>query len=225
MPSLPKEENTLMKIGVMNTVFVLHPYRATYWPERSILIVTDLHLGKIQHFRNHGIYLPKDALLDNYERLSGLLLEFQPTDLLMLGDLFHSEYNQDWQNFCVLRHTFSHIRFLLIPGNHDIIDNDLFFRNDVQLLPDGLSVAGFHFSHYPAELPGLYHISGHLHPAIRLNGSGLQSLTLPAFYFGAHQALLPSFGIFTGSSLIRPSPGDQVIAVFDDSLISIDTNS
>ncbi len=211
----------LVFLEVQGVRLTLHPDRAMFWPAKSLLILADLHLGKIQHFRNSGIYLPKIASFDNYERLSGLLLEFLPDTLMIMGDLFHSKYNQDWINFCELRNTFPDVHFKLIPGNHDILDSELFIKNDVDLYKDGMTLDHFHFSHHPIETPGLYNFAGHIHPGIRLVGEGLQSLRLPAFYFGVKQALLPSFGTFTGMSLIKPEKGDQVVVISEDGLVNV----
>jgi DNA ligase-associated metallophosphoesterase len=215
----------LITLLVKDTQLTLHPYRAVYWASQSTLIVTDLHLGKIQHFRNAGIYLPHHAAFDNYERLSSLLMEFEPRSLLVLGDLFHSHYNQDWVNFCELRNTFPGIDFQLVPGNHDIVDRNLFVQNDVSLHECGYRLNEFFFSHYPDDQVDAYNIAGHLHPGIRLVGDGLQSLKLPAFLFGNRQGLLPSFGTFTGISIINPKPGDQVVAISNETLVRIETES
>ncbi|MCB0687381.1 MAG: ligase-associated DNA damage response endonuclease PdeM [Saprospiraceae bacterium] len=214
----------MIEVEVHGTQWVLHPDRAVFWPSQEMLIVTDLHLGKIQHFRNAGIYLPPYAAYDNYERLSGLLLEFSPKTLLILGDLFHSNLNQDWKNFCELRDSFSHIHFELVPGNHDILDDNLFLKNNILLHQERAIFETLSFSHYPEKNSNAhyYNVAGHLHPGIRLVGDGLQSLRLPIFYLGANHALLPSFGTFTGTSLIEVQPGDQVIAITKDTLVPIE---
>jgi DNA ligase-associated metallophosphoesterase len=224
MSNFKRTDQDLLRLMVNDALFTLHPYRAVFWELQSTLIVTDLHLGKIQHFRNSGIYLPKHAAFDNYERLSSLLLEFAPKSLLILGDLFHSHYNLDWVNFCELRNSFHSIDFQLVPGNHDIVGRDLFLRNNVSIHESGYLLEGFFFSHYPDDRVEAYNIAGHIHPGIRLVGDGLQSLKLPAFYFGDRQGLLPSFGTFTGISIINPKPGDQVVVISDETLVYIQTN-
>lgn len=226
MEKLGTTDAGIVEIRLENSVFLLHPYRSVYWMDADILIVSDLHLGKIQHFRNSGIYVPAHASLDNYERLSSLLLDFAPKTLLVLGDLFHSHYNQDWKNFCELRNSFSDIAFELVPGNHDIVDPDLFKRNNVLYHEQDYHQGRFYFSHYPPDCPSeLYAFAGHIHPGIKLVADGLPSLRLPCFYFGTRYALLPSFGTFTGMSMIQPEPGDQVIAITDEGLVKLNTSN
>ncbi|NND31712.1 MAG: ligase-associated DNA damage response endonuclease PdeM [Saprospiraceae bacterium] len=216
----PIQDQTL-EIRLRDTQLVLSPDRALFWPAYSTLVVTDLHLGKIQHFRNAGIYLPSHASLDNYERLSTLLLEFRPQKLLILGDLFHSSLNQDWINFCELRNAFRNVKFELVTGNHDIIDLDLYIKNDVTIFEEGVRLGPFFFSHHPSVKGELYNLAGHLHPGARLVGNGIPSISLPIFYFGVDGGILPSFGTFTGMSMIMPQPEDIVVAISEGQLFEI----
>ena len=197
----------------------LHPYRGIYWPREDMLLVSDLHLGKVHHFRKSGIFVPSHAAMDNYERLSSLLLRFKPGRLMILGDLFHSGYNHDWKTFSELRQTFAHVSFDLVIGNHDILEKPLFEDNDVGL-HDTLHMDPFTLSHFPIESEH-YNLAGHLHPGVRLVGESKQSLRLPCFYFGAEQGILPAFGTFTGTSLIRPTRDDQVFVISEDQIAKV----
>ena len=211
-----------LQLEVAGHDFILHPHKVLYWPLTSTLIVTDLHLGKIQHFREAGIYLPKQAAMDNYERLSSLLVEFAPRNLLMLGDLFHSVYNADWQLFSELRHTFSHIDFQLVKGNHDIMDTSIFKKNDIVIYDHAHTIDCFQFTHYPCDPdPSFYNLAGHLHPGVHLVGESRLSLKLPCFYFGNDRGLLPAFGSFTGISIIKPVTGDQVVVISEEQLAQV----
>jgi metallophosphoesterase superfamily enzyme len=82
---------------------------------------------------------------------------------------------------------------------------------------------GFIFTHHPLEsiAEGQYNIAGHIHPGIHLRGKGRQELTLPCFYFGGRQGLLPAFGAFTGLARIYPKKGEQVFAIAEDSVIEM----
>ncbi len=51
--------------------------------------------------------------------------------------------------------------------------------------------------------------------------AGLGSVRLPCFWFGPRVGVLPSFGAFTGSALVRPRAGDQVFVVADDEVIRV----
>ena len=70
------------------------------------------------------------------------------------------------------------------------------------------------------EVPETYYnLAGHVHPSIKLRGKARQSLRLPCFYFSDQNGLLPAFGKFTGTAIIRPKKTDQIFAPVSDSEI------
>ena len=212
--------STKHQIEIRKQNFVAHHYRALFWIQRDTLIVSDTHFGKINHFRKAGIGLPPDAAMDNFERLSSLLLDFKPSRLLFLGDLFHSTMNQDWHTFIEFRATFLHIDFCLIVGNHDIMDVDV-YTNAGLILSTELEEDGFIFTHYPIDKPDLYNFHGHVHPGIRLVGHGMQTLRLPCFLFSDENAILPSFGVFTGLHILKPKKTDRIFVITKEEILKI----
>ena len=57
--------------------FELHPTGAIFWPKEELLIISDVHLGKITHFRKYGMPIPNDAALENFEKLDIMLEDLQ----------------------------------------------------------------------------------------------------------------------------------------------------
>jgi len=49
--------------------FELDSSGAVFWPDQNCLILSDVHLGKIQHFRKNGAAIPLQAQEENYLRL------------------------------------------------------------------------------------------------------------------------------------------------------------
>jgi len=66
-----------------------------------------------------------------------------------------------------------------------------------------------------------YAFCGHIHPGVNLSGRARQSITLPCFAFGKRQAILPSFGRFTGRIAIRHEKQDRIFGVLEDKVIAI----
>ncbi len=66
------------------------PHRCLYWEEERSLILSDLHFGKTGHFRKAGIAVPQSVYREDLLRLLSLIQYFQPRQLLVVGDLFHS---------------------------------------------------------------------------------------------------------------------------------------
>jgi DNA ligase-associated metallophosphoesterase len=203
---------------------LLHAFRAVYWEEEDCLLIADLHLGKAAHFRRAGIAVPAAVGDANLDKLISLLLDFEPARVLFLGDLFHSEYNNQWMIFCELLEQFYGISFELVRGNHDVLDVSFYERAGLTVHEGTLAVEPFLLSHHPLEEAneeGLYNLAGHLHPAISLRGAGRQRLRLPCFFFGKHQGLLPAFGEFTGLANVPVGPDDRVFAIAEDSILAI----
>ena len=79
--------------------FSMHPSGAMFWEEKQMLLVSDVHLGKISHFRKYGSAVPQNAIAQNFERLTAVVEHFQPSRICFLGDLFHSSLNLEWDLF------------------------------------------------------------------------------------------------------------------------------
>jgi DNA ligase-associated metallophosphoesterase len=211
-----------MRVEISGELFELLPNKAMFWPKMKVLLLADLHLGKINHFRKSGIALPSKANDKNIEMLVDLIHKAKPDRVLCLGDLFHSHYNPEWEVFGeVIRH-FSNISFELILGNHDIMSELQYQRKGVRLHHE-LVLANFILTHHPMEEvpPGYYNLAGHIHPGVVLYGKGRQSLTLPCFHFGMCQGLLPAFGVFTGLARVRPAREDRVYVIVQDKVIDV----
>ena len=199
--------------------FVLDASGALYWPSRNSVILSDVHLGKIAHFRKHGAALPADAQFENYSRLSRLITRYSQEQVLIIGDLFHSTLNSEWPVFEQFIRSHQ-TRYTLIVGNHDIIDPSRFSALDIEV-SDTLNLDHIHFSHFPDHQSPNYRISGHLHPAIRLNIGSSERRTLKCFYIKNNQLVLPSFGYFTGNARIKRAEVDQVYVIAEGQVIAI----
>lgn len=211
-----------MEVEILNEVLELFPQKAIHWRKHNILLLADLHLGKINHFRRAGIAVPPSANDRNLELLVELIQITKPRRLIFLGDLFHSHYNPEWEVFGELVKHFSPVSFELVVGNHDIMSDLQYSRKGI-IVHDFLTIGSFVFTHHPLEeIPeDLYNISGHIHPGVNLRGKGRQSVTLPCFYFGQRQAYLPAFGLFTGLARISPKKDDRVYVVAENKILSV----
>ncbi len=194
--------------------------KAIYLPDHEILIVSDLHFGKVEHFRKNGIGLPINAARKDIYKLEGLISSVNAKDVVFLGDLFHSDYNNAWPAFKEMLKRFPDKIFHLVLGNHDILDESLY---DGMELTYQMDINDLVLTHEPMDVitEGKYNLCGHLHPGVILKGKGKQRLRIPCFYFGAHTGILPSFGTFTGTHVIKPVEGDRVFVVQDNVVIEV----
>ena len=205
----------------------LSPHRCLFWEEERSLILSDLHFGKTGHFRKAGIAVPQSVYREDLLRLLSLIQYFQPRQLLVVGDLFHSRENKELNLFRRWRDDFPDLGIRLILGNHDILHEDWYEAAGITVSREILRMGEFAFIHDitgagvreaagatgepRGEAP--YFFSGHLHPGIRIRGMGKQSLQFPCFYFGEQYAVLPAFGKFTGTVSIDPPPESNVFAI------------
>lgn len=211
-----------MWVEVLSEAVELLPQKALFLKRWKTLLIADLHFGKINHFRKSGIPVPARANDKNSETLISLLQQTKPERVIFLGDLFHSHYNEEWEVVGQIRKHFASCQFELVVGNHDILSAVQYERHHVQVTKNQLQLGKFLLTHEPlAEVPdGWYNLCGHIHPAVQLRGSGKQSVTLPCFYFGSNQAILPAFGSFTGMARIVPKKEDRIFVIADNKLIA-----
>ncbi len=191
----------------------------SYWEEQKMLLVADVHLGKISHFRKNGSAVPQQAIQANFERLTAAIKRFKPKKVVFLGDLFHSSFNSEWYVFenWVKK---QQISMTLIAGNHDIISPIQYSSLDIELVEE-LIINKFLLTHHPEKRTGFFTICGHIHPGYRLEGFGKQVLKLKCFFRSENQLILPAFGEFTGCFLMTPSPKDQIYVCASEEVIKV----
>jgi DNA ligase-associated metallophosphoesterase len=209
----------------------LSPERSVFWENEKALIISDLHFGKTGHFRKSGIAVPQSVYKDDLQRLITLIQYFQPSQLIIVGDFFHSVANKEIELFRKWRENFSGIIFHLVKGNHDILHDDWYLHCDITLTEEKKIIKEFCFIHDISVVgqqllddtpqTSSYFFSGHIHPGIRVHGMGKQSLCFPCFYFGKDYAVLPAFSHFTGVALIEPKDDESVFALVGKKLVQL----
>jgi len=199
--------------------FTLHPSGSLFWHEKSALLISDVHLGKVNHFRKYGAAVPLEAIHANFRSMDKAIEFFNPSTIYFLGDLFHSHINSEWSLFEKWTSKYK-CEIILISGNHDIIPPLKYEALGIKILDD-LIEEGFLLTHHPEEQKDFFNFCGHIHPAVKIRGNGKQSLRLPCFFKSHNQMILPAFGEFTGSFTLKPTKKDQVFAIADGMIIKI----
>lgn len=206
-------------ITLHDQIFEMHFSGALFWEKHSILLISDVHLGKVSHFRKYGAAVPQQAVQQNFDALTAVVEHFKPKSILFLGDLFHSALNIEWSLFEQWVQTTSQ-EIILVSGNHDIISPLKYEALNIKVIPE-LTLDSFLLTHHPEERDGFFNFSGHIHPAIKLSGLGRQSVRLPCFYKTEHQMILPAFGEFTGTYTLEPCEGCEVYALLGDAVLPV----
>ena len=214
-----------LNFKLLDQDLLLLPEKAVYWQQEKALIVADVHLGKVGHFRKAGIAVPTQVGHEDLNCLTKLIDQHQPQKILFLGDLFHSDMNSDWHAFASWRKQYANIVMQLVIGNHDIIKEQHYHDIDISTHYE-LQMGPFLMLHHPQgrsclEQHNHYVFCGHIHPGVKLIGKGRQSLTLPCFAFSNQQAILPSFGKFTGKVDMRHLPTDNVFGILERKVFAV----
>jgi uncharacterized protein len=210
-----------MEIRLKDHRLFLLPQKAIHFPDENILVISDLHLGKINHFRRSGIPVPLKANDQNTETLIHLLGEIKPEQVIFLGDLFHSHYNDEWEVMGQVMRHYKTISFHLVQGNHDIMSDHQYEKHGLKV-HDQIKMNSIVFTHHPTEVVnGEFNIAGHIHPGVLLTGKGRQALTLPCFYFSQRLGLMPAFGAFTGLARIQVKKDDRVFVIADGKVMQV----
>ncbi len=188
---------------------------ALWWPDQSLLCVSDLHLGKSERIaRRGGTHLPPYETRDTLTRLAADLALTHARTVICLGDSFDDlgaalalpEEEKLW-----IARLQAGRRWVWIEGNHD---------------PGPIELGGSHLAELPQAPLTFRHIaqagtsgevSGHYHPKVRLSLAG-RSLSKPAFLYDSDRLILPAYGTYTGgldsrSDVFRPLMRDGACAV------------
>lgn len=208
-----------LQVTLHHQTFVLHHTGACYWKEQDVVLLADVHLGKSAHFRKHGMAIPATADDREYDKLSEVIAQFNPSRLWFLGDLFHSYLNAEW-HFFEQWVRYQDIEIALVMGNHDIISRDKFEKLGIKTY-DSLDMGSFFLTHHPQEVANRFNIAGHIHPSVKLQGAGRQKMKLSCFFCTDTGMILPAFGDFTGTYSLQPKKGNRVFVIADDEVVEL----
>ncbi len=181
------------------------PSGALWWPERQLLCVSDLHLGKSERMlRRGGPALPPYDTSETLDRLAGDLERTNAETVICLGDSFDDlDAAQALPSAERLRISTLQAgrKWIWIEGNHD---------------PGPIELGGAHLFEWRCDPLVFRHIaedhpqgevSGHYHPKAQIRVKG-RHISRPAFLLDSNRLILPAYGVFTGG--LRSS--DRVLA-------------
>jgi DNA ligase-associated metallophosphoesterase len=195
----------------------LLPERAVFAPAAKTLFVADLHLGKAATFRALGAPAPTGVSEETLRRLAELIETINPEHVAVLGDFSHGRAAMTrglFASLCAWRARWSSLAFTIVLGNHDRGAEQVYSGCGFSCVQAPAVLGGAECRHHPidgADRAGPLALAGHLHPVVRLNGPGRDSLRTPCFVVGKRQIVLPAFGEFVGGSLVTPSESERTL--------------
>lgn len=188
-----------IEINIRNNHLILTPYKCIYWPEINSIILGDLHLGKTAHFRRQGIPIPTDVMRHDLIKLQQTLELFSADRLIVVGDMFHHQYNSDIEIFLAWRSTLPYLMIDLIAGNHDLHIYKELHSTGIDSIQDVLIINDLALRHdWESASPVEFCISAHLHPGYLLRGKTGLHVRSACYLLNEKHLILPAFSDFTG---------------------------
>ena len=108
----------------------------------------------------------------------------------------------------------SSLAFTVVLGNHDRGAGQFYSDCGFACADAPALIGGIECRHHPIardNVSGPLALAGHVHPVVRLNGLGRDSLRTPCFVMSERQIVLPAFGEFVGGSLVTSGEGERAL--------------
>lgn len=213
-----------MKIQFGGEELELLPEKAFFWPRKSILGLSDIHLGKAESFQSLGVPLPSTSHHEDLDRWDALMQKHKPKEVYILGDLIHAR--SSWTKNIVadlssFLKSYPEVSWNLLLGNHERGSTEFLNQLPLHIYEDEVDVGPFILTHgHHNPRPGQLQIQGHIHPVVKLREGPLR-LRLPCFILRSDCLVLPSFGTLTGGHELQFHQKDRVFAVSSESLLEI----
>lgn len=210
----------------------LMPSGAVWSPEKEVLWVADVHLGKASSYRRLGQPVPRGTTTETLNRLSQDIAKRPSKQLIVLGDFLHGPLvHQSASTLSAVgtwRRQHKDLVMTLIRGNHDdragdppadlgieVVDEPFLFESigcchDDQAASTALSATGARFA-----------MSGHLHPVTILQGKARERLRLACFVVGDKRLVLPAYGAFTGGHPYTPAASESLYVIAGQSVLKL----
>ena len=222
-----RERPAGLDLELAGTAVRLLAQRALWWPAARTAFVADVHLGKAETFRALGVPVPAGPTEATLRRLGALVDACGARRLVVLGDLLHARQALAPATLDALRAWRRERRSLqcvLVRGNHDERAGGPPPDLDIEVVEPGRVLGPFVLCHEPGDAPGApagHRLAGHVHPAVRLHGRGGDSARLPCFHVDGDGTVLPAFGAFTGSGIVRGDGPRRLFAIAGERVFEV----
>jgi DNA ligase-associated metallophosphoesterase len=193
----------------------LLPERGIWWAARRTVLVADVHFGKEDIWRRHGIAIPAGSNAADFERLARLITTLRALRCIVLGDFVHGRLESGdacSKDLARFRARTAATEFEVVAGNHDRAATMPAAEGAVRWHhAAAVEMPPFVLAHDPAESPSenAFALAGHVHPVARL-GEGKRALRVPVFW-QRRRSLVP----------VRTAPGECLYAVAGERMIPL----
>jgi putative SbcD/Mre11-related phosphoesterase len=160
--------------------------RALWLSGPGLLIVADIHWGYVTSHRARGNLLPPWGDDDIAARLSSLIEDYRPSEMIWLGDSLHTLAGRETAEQFIAGIGVTPVS--VVAGNHDFR-----WKRAISKTLDRGSYL-LHHGNLQLEVPSdRVEIIGHHHPAVRWHDGAGGNLKLPALVESPRRLILPAF--------------------------------
>jgi len=197
----------------LNDSLVLDARRTAWFPQERVLAIADLHLGYAWTHRLSGQLMPITPANDTLARLTALQREYEPREIVVLGDIVHRAVALDVLEE-EIRSLFDALsarsQLTFLAGNHDRDLQELLRRwlLPIELRPS-CEVGNYLLVHGDAAVPASHHlrvVMGHEHPAVTIGDGVTTSQKCPCFLVSEGVLVLPAFSRWAAGTNVRTYP-------------------
>ncbi len=192
-------EYILLKIKDHN--FILSPNKTIFWQNKSILLISDLHVGGKKS-------LSTTEIISNFERA---IAEFDLKEIIILGDLFDATCTITNRNIFSEFLRSIDLKMTLILGNHDKLPQEEYLELGISTVTPEMTIDMFILTHKPVN-SNQHNIHGHLHPGLYKRNILIKN-RLPCFVVQEDSICLPAFGGITGKNKYSTNSQRQVYII------------
>ena len=184
-----------------------------YITELSILLMSDLHIGKSYSCAKNGNFLPPFEIDETIEKIKSIVDFYNPKKIISLGDSFHEASTLEIIDKIYIKNLnkiFKKREVIFIDGNHDA---ELKSKEKIDaIFKDSLKLDNFNFTHIKNSkiINNLFEFSGHFHPKVSIIFNRV-TYSLKCFVLGKNFCILPSFGTYTGGLNINSNTLKKII--------------
>jgi DNA ligase-associated metallophosphoesterase len=184
--------------------------RAAWFPNERVLAVADLHLGYAWAHRLAGQLMPITPPADTLGRLAGLQRDYQPREIVVLGDIVHravalESLEKEMRELIGVLSSQSQLTLLL--GNHDgQLQKVVKQWGLIVELAEAREMSGNLLVHGDKAIVarnGKRIIMGHEHPAISIGDGVTTSQKCPCFLVSKSVIVLPAFSNWAAGTNVR----------------------
>ena len=160
-----------IKKNINNFTILFDSSGSIYITELSILLMSDLHIGKSYSCAKNGNFLPPFEIDETIEKIKSIVDFYNPKKIISLGDSFHEASTLEIiDNIYIknLNKIFKKREVIFIDGNHDA---ELKSKEKIDaIFKDSLKLDNFNFTHIKNSkiINNLFEFSGHFHPKVSI---------------------------------------------------------